>query len=100
MHEMATKIIPKNLKPQARVMHIEQGGKELCNEEEIIVFCQCIMDALSNEYSIQQAEKTSPHDDNSSRGSLQNQDSSGAKRNETTHHAGHMMEHTNGGLTM
>jgi hypothetical protein len=73
MHEMARKIIPQNLKPQARFTYIKQGGKELHDKEEIIALCQHITGVLRTEYGIQQLKRARPCNNNSSRGSLRKQ---------------------------
>jgi hypothetical protein len=71
---MASKTIPQKLKLKPpRLKYIEQCGKELHNEEEIIALCQSIMDKLDVEYGIQETERTRHCNDNGSRGSFQNQ---------------------------
>ena len=44
--EMSKLIIPKNLKYQAKVKHVDKGGKNLCNEEGIIDLCQDIKEVF------------------------------------------------------
>jgi hypothetical protein len=43
-------IIPKNLKPQAKLKYIDKGGNNLHDEEEIIDLCCDIKEVLDIEY--------------------------------------------------
>ena len=54
IHEMARKIIPQMMKPQARLKYIIKGGKQLCEQEDIFELCRTISDVLSIENKIQQ----------------------------------------------
>ena len=52
--EMARKIIPRNLKPLARLKYLNKGGNELQEKEDIIKLCSKISDILNIEQDINQ----------------------------------------------
>jgi hypothetical protein len=54
IREMAKLIIPENLKPQAKLKHINKGGKNLRNKEEIIDLCRDIKEVLDIEHGQRQ----------------------------------------------
>ena len=55
--EMAKRIIPKNLKPSARLKWIEMGGKALSDPEEMIDLAGQISDMLEAKYEIECEQK-------------------------------------------
>ena len=57
--EMARKVVPQTLKPQARLKYVDKGGKQLHEQEDIFELCQTILDVLSIEYKIQQKSNKS-----------------------------------------
>ena len=54
IREMARKIIPQMLKPQARLKYADKGGKLLREQEDILKLCRTISDVLSIKYEVQQ----------------------------------------------
>ncbi len=55
--EMAKRIIPKNLKPSARLKWIEMDGKALHDSEEMIDLARQINDMLEAKYEIEREQK-------------------------------------------
>ena len=50
---MARKIIPKNLKPLARLKYLNKGGDELRDKEDIIELCSKISNILDVKQDIE-----------------------------------------------
>jgi hypothetical protein len=74
IREMARKIIPQTLKPQARLKYVDKGGKLLREQEDIFELCRTISDVLSIEYEVQQ-QNNRPRSGNAGGNSSRNQGS-------------------------
>ena len=52
LRDMARKIIPKNLKPSAKLKYIDKGGKELQDKQDILDMMETITEVLEVEHDI------------------------------------------------
>ena len=52
LRDMARKIIPKNLKPSAKLKYIDKGGKELRDKQDILDMMETITEVLEVEHDI------------------------------------------------
>ena len=57
IRDMARKIIPKNLKPMARLKYIDKGGKELRDKQDILDMMETITEFLEEENEMSQQRK-------------------------------------------
>ena len=60
IREMAKLVIPENLKNQAKLKFVDKGGKNRCNNEEIIDLCCDIKEVRMPERKILQSPKLRP----------------------------------------